>query len=87
MKPDAVFSRVAVATSENTSFSVHECNKIYSYSEKIKFSVSFMFLFTKIGFYLLTVCGLVLFNIAFNNFSVILRRCLVATDRELSANF
>ena len=30
------FSRVAVATSENTSFGVHEWNKIRSDSEKIQ---------------------------------------------------
>ena len=46
--PKAVFSRVAVATSENTNFSVHEWYKIRSYTEKIKFSVSFMLLFTTI---------------------------------------
>ena len=28
--------------SENTGFGVHEWNKIWSYTEKIKFSVSFM---------------------------------------------
>ena len=44
--PKAVFSRVAVATSENTGFGVHEWNKIRCYTEKkIKFSVSFMLLF------------------------------------------
>ena len=32
--PNAVFSRVAVAMSENRSFSVHEWNKIRSYTEK-----------------------------------------------------
>ena len=46
--PKAVFSRVAVATSENTNFSVYEWYKIRSYTEKIKFSVSFMLLFTTI---------------------------------------
>ena len=40
--PNAVFVRVAVATSENTSFGVHEGNKIRSYTEKNKFSVSFI---------------------------------------------
>ena len=44
--PQAVFSRVAAATSENTDCVVHEWNKIQSYTEKIKFSVSFMLLFT-----------------------------------------
>ena len=34
--PNAVFSRVAEATSENTSFGVHEWNKIRSDSEKIQ---------------------------------------------------
>ena len=43
--PKAVFSRVAVATSENTGFCVHASNKIRSYTGKIKFSVSFMLLF------------------------------------------
>ena len=42
--PKAVFSRVPLATNENTSFGVHEWNKIWSDTEKIKFSVSFMFL-------------------------------------------
>ena len=43
----AVFSPVAVATSENASFGVLEWNKIRSCTEKIKFSVSFnMLLFT-----------------------------------------
>ena len=32
--PKAVFSRVTVAKSENTSFGVHEWNKIRSYTEK-----------------------------------------------------
>ena len=32
--------------SGNTSFGVHEWNKILSYTEKIKFSVSFMLLVT-----------------------------------------
>ena len=32
--PQAVFSRVAVATSENTDCGVHEWNKIQSYTEK-----------------------------------------------------
>ena len=42
--PKAVFSQVAVATSQNTGFGVHG-NKIRSYTEKkIKFSVSFMLL-------------------------------------------
>ena len=45
---NAVFSRVAVATSENTSFGVHEWSKIRSYTEKLKFAVSFMVLLTKI---------------------------------------
>ena len=35
-KPNAVFSRVAVATSENTSFGVHERIKIRSDGEKIQ---------------------------------------------------
>ena len=35
--PQAVFSRVAVATSENTDCGVHDWNKIQSYTEKIKF--------------------------------------------------
>ena len=35
-----------VATGDNTDFGVHEWNKIRSYTEKIKFSVSFMLLFT-----------------------------------------
>ena len=30
----AVFSRVAIAMNENTSFGVHEWNKIRSYTEK-----------------------------------------------------
>ena len=55
--------------------------------KKSHFLFLLCFYLQKIGFYLLTVCVLVLFNIAFNNFSVILRRCLVATDRELSAHF
>ena len=46
----AVFSRVAVATSENTDCGVHEWNKIQSYTEKFKFSVSFMLLFAIIVF-------------------------------------
>ena len=45
-----VFSRVAVATNENTDCGVHECNKIQSYTEKLKFSVSFMLLFAIIMF-------------------------------------
>ena len=44
--PNAVFSRVAIATSENTSSGVHDWNKIRSYTEKLKFSVSFMPLLT-----------------------------------------
>ena len=44
--PDVLFSQVARASSENTSFGVHEWNKIGSYTEKIKLSVSFMLLFT-----------------------------------------
>ena len=36
---------MAVATSENTSFGVHEWNKIRSYTKTIKFSVSYMILF------------------------------------------
>ena len=32
-----------VATGDNTDFGVHEWNKIRSYSEKIKFSVSFIY--------------------------------------------
>ena len=44
---NAVFSRMAVATSENTSFRVHQWHYIRFYAEKkIKFSVSFMLLFT-----------------------------------------
>ena len=39
--PNVVFSRVAIAWSENTSFGVHEWNKIQSYTEKIKFFVFF----------------------------------------------
>ena len=50
MNTKAVFSQVAVATSENISFGVHEWNKIWSYTEKSKFSVSFMLLFTIIKF-------------------------------------
>ena len=45
--PQAVFSRVAIATSENTDCGVHR-NKIQSYSENI--SVSFMLLFLIIMF-------------------------------------
>ena len=41
--PKAVFSRVAVAMSENTTFSVHEWNKIRSYTDTIQFSVSFIY--------------------------------------------
>ena len=48
--PQAVFSRVAVATSENTDCGVHEWNKIQSYTEKLKFSVSFVLLFAIIMF-------------------------------------
>ena len=50
--PQAVFSRVAVATRENTDCWVHELNKIQSYTEKNnnKFSVSFMLLFAIIMF-------------------------------------
>ena len=48
--PQAVFSRVAVATNENNDCGVHEWNKIQSYTEKIKFSVSFMLLFAIIMF-------------------------------------
>ena len=48
--PQAVFSWVAVATSENTNCGVHEWNKIQSYTEKIKFSVSFMLLLAIIMF-------------------------------------
>ena len=33
-----------VATSDNTTFGVHNWNKIRSYTERIKFSVSFMLL-------------------------------------------
>ena len=36
--------------SENTDCGVHEWNKIQSYTEKIKFSVSFMLLFVIIMF-------------------------------------
>ena len=51
--PKAVFSWVAVATSENTSFGImNEIIKIRSFSEKIKFAVSFMLLFT-ISFHML----------------------------------
>ena len=48
--PQAVFLRVAVATSENTDCGVREWNKIQSYTEKLKFSVSFMLLFAIIVF-------------------------------------
>ena len=52
--PQAVFSRVAEATSGNTDCGVHEWNKIQSYTEKKnnnnKFSVSFMLLFAIIMF-------------------------------------
>ena len=41
---------MAVATSENTDCGVHEWNKIQSYTEKLKFSVSFMLLFAIIMF-------------------------------------
>ena len=34
------------ATGDNTNFGVHEWNKIRSYTEKIKFSVSFILVFT-----------------------------------------
>ena len=47
--PQAVFSQVAVM-SENTDCGVHEWNKIQSYTEKLKFSVSFMLLFAIIMF-------------------------------------
>ena len=35
--PQAVFSRVAVVTSENTDCGVHEWNEIQSYTEKSNF--------------------------------------------------
>ena len=35
--PKAVFSGVEVATSENASFGIHECNKIRFYTEKSNF--------------------------------------------------
>ena len=46
--PNVVFSRVAIATCENTSFGVHEWIKISSYTKKIKPSVLFMLLFAMI---------------------------------------
>ena len=46
MNKKAVFSRVAVATSEYTSFGVHGEIKFDLTLKKIKFSVSFMLLFT-----------------------------------------
>ena len=55
----AVFSQVvvafyALATSENTSFGVHEWNKIQSYTDKIKLCTSFMLFFLQqLSFYLL----------------------------------
>ena len=42
----AVFSQVVVATSENISLGVHECNKIWSNTEKKSI---FMLLFTIIN--------------------------------------
>ena len=48
--PQAVFSRVAVARSENADCGFHEWNKIQSYTEKIRFPVSFTLLFAIIMF-------------------------------------
>ena len=50
--PQAVFSRVAVATSENIDCGIHERNKIQFHPKKLQFSVSFMLLFAIIMFYL-----------------------------------
>ena len=45
MNTKAVFSQVAVATSDNASFGVHEWNKIRSYTEQNQIFCFFLYFY------------------------------------------